>query len=365
MGKRSRERLSGMSMATTAGAEASCPWPPEADPGPSKLITLRVKDSEGVRITRTMRRTDALRDLIGFYRAMALPGDMAFVDAGGVFMHYGTVVAGDKTPADYGMEDSDEVAFFPDRVSTVPITLTVKDGKGRRVTRTMHRFNVLNILFGLHYEMLPPGAPKEGFFVYHGREVHCVMTPDCCKMEDGDEITFVPISKPSAFVTLTMKRTGTNDVDDHGSSSAVTRTMRRTDALQGLVDFYFDMVPTDEEHGAEWDVVYCGKQIDGEKTPADYEMEDGDQLRLVPASKRSAFVTITLAGVERATHTFTIRRTDKLQGLVDLWSRMAPRRYQHGFILLFDGRRVSGSRTPDNLELEDGDTIDVVAVQVG
>ncbi|KAF0905902.1 hypothetical protein E2562_008930 [Oryza meyeriana var. granulata] len=272
------------------------------------LITLRVKDSEGVRFTRTMRRTDKLLDLIGFYLTVVPPAHMAITN--GVFMHYGRRVTGDKTPADYDMEDGDEVSLFPDGTRTMPVTLTVKDSKGCRITRTMHRFNVLNVLFDLYYEMLPSCAPKEGFFTYHGREVSRVLTPARCDMKDGDDVTFVPISKPSMFVTLTLKR--------NNDGCSVTCTMRRTDKLQDLIDFYFAIVPTDE-HG-EWAVMYYGRQVEGEKTPADYEMEDGDHLRLVPVSKRSMFVTVNLVDSEKVKSAHTLRRTDELQDLMDLCS---------------------------------------------
>ncbi|KAF0905900.1 hypothetical protein E2562_008928 [Oryza meyeriana var. granulata] len=58
--------------------------------------------------------------------------------------------------------------------------------------------------------------------------------------------------------------------------------------LQGLIDFYHAMVPTTAKYDhRRWDVVYCGRQVEGEKTPADYEMEDGDQLCLFPVTKAS------------------------------------------------------------------------------
>ncbi|BAH93996.1 Os07g0574633 [Oryza sativa Japonica Group] len=167
-----------MSSSATRG-EADSPSP---EVEPSVLVTLRVKDSEGVRITRTMRRTDKLRDLTDFYLAMVVPAAVAqghVCRPVGVFMHYGRRVTGYETPADYDMDDGDEVSFFPDRVMSLPVTLTVKDSKGRTVTRTMRRIEKLNV----DGELMPTSYD----------------------MEDGDEITFVPISKPSMLVTLKMK----------------------------------------------------------------------------------------------------------------------------------------------------------------
>lgn len=41
--------------------------------------------------------------------------------------------------------------------------------------------------------------------MYRGRKVDGELMPTSYDMEDGDEITFVPISKPSMLVTLKMK----------------------------------------------------------------------------------------------------------------------------------------------------------------
>jgi small ubiquitin-related modifier len=148
-----------MSSSATRG-EADSPSP---EVEPSVLVTLRVKDSEGVRITRTMRRTDKLRDLTDFYLAMVVPAAVAqghVCRPVGVFMHYGRRVTGYETPADYDMDDGDEVSFFPDRVMSLPVTLTVKDSKGRTVTRTMRRIEKLNVLFDLYHAMFRVPWPQ-------------------------------------------------------------------------------------------------------------------------------------------------------------------------------------------------------------
>uniref|UniRef100_A0A0E0LMI8 Rad60/SUMO-like domain-containing protein n=1 Tax=Oryza punctata TaxID=4537 RepID=A0A0E0LMI8_ORYPU len=118
------------------------------------------------------------------------------------------------------------------------------------------------------------------------------------------------------------------------------------------------------------------KQVKGEKTPADYEMEDGDQISLSPvtkatddddeysffsASKRSMFVTVTVrlqACVEKnIEHTHTLRRTDELQGLMDLCSSIVlpskcKRRWLYNKCLFFfDGDPVHGTQTPDDLKI--------------
>uniref|UniRef100_A0A0D9X0N5 Ubiquitin-like domain-containing protein n=1 Tax=Leersia perrieri TaxID=77586 RepID=A0A0D9X0N5_9ORYZ len=212
MSKRSRSEIS------AAGGDQAESLSPEIDQPSNKLITLRVKDSEGVTITRTMRATDKLSDLIFFYLAMV----QANRTARGVFMHYGRKVTVNRTPADYDMEDGDEISYFPDGTMTMPVTLTVQDGKGRRITRSMRRSYMLTTLFDLYFELLPSTAPREGVFMYNHRAIDGKQSPASLDMKDGDEITFCPIIEPSFFVTLTMK--GSDD-----GCGSVTRTMRRTD----------------------------------------------------------------------------------------------------------------------------------------
>lgn len=134
--------------------------------------------------------------------------------------------------------------------------------------------------------------------------------------------------------------------------------MHRTDKLQDLIDFYEAMVPADKYCDGECQVVYGGKTVEGEKTPADCEMEDVDQIKRMS----SMFVTVTVGFVslgKNIEHAHTLRRTDKLQGLMDLCSSMMPSRYKHGCRFLFDGRFVLGSQTPDDLAQEDVDMIDL------
>uniref|UniRef100_A0A0E0EDG7 Rad60/SUMO-like domain-containing protein n=1 Tax=Oryza meridionalis TaxID=40149 RepID=A0A0E0EDG7_9ORYZ len=85
-------------------------------------------------------------------------------------------------------------------------------------------------------------------------------------------------------------------------------------------------------------------------------MEDGDQIKRMS----SMFVTVTVGFVslgKNIEHAHTLRRTDKLQCLMDLCSSMMPSRYKHGCRFLFDGRFVLGSQTPDDLAQEDEDMI--------
>uniref|UniRef100_A0A0D9X0N7 Ubiquitin-like domain-containing protein n=1 Tax=Leersia perrieri TaxID=77586 RepID=A0A0D9X0N7_9ORYZ len=119
------------------------------------------------------------------------------------------------------------------------------------------------------------------------------------------------------------------------------------------------MVPTDDEQH-ELVVMYYERQVDGEKTPADYEMEDGDQLRLVPASNRTKFVTVNLLNLEGVKGEHTLRRTDKLHaGFDGFVVNDGAFKSGGGCVFIYQGRRVQGSHTPDDLELEDGSTIHV------
>lgn len=59
--------------------------------------------------------------------------------------------------------------------------------------------------------------------MYNSREISFYQTPEKCDMNDGDEITFHPFSKPSTFVTLTIKGS-TDDGGRRRASPAIART---------------------------------------------------------------------------------------------------------------------------------------------
>ena len=73
-----------------------------------------------------------------------------------------------------------------------------------------------------------------------------------------------PVIKPAMLVTLkvqdTLRRIG-------------ARTMRRTDKLQGLMNYYYDMVCSPAPAGS---FVFDGKRLKGEQTPEDLRMKSGD-----------------------------------------------------------------------------------------
>ncbi|TVU01272.1 hypothetical protein EJB05_53311, partial [Eragrostis curvula] len=154
------------------------------------------------------------------------------------------------------------------------------------------------------------------------------------------------------FVTLSV-----TDAEDH----EITRTMRKTEKLDTLIDMYYDMVlDTIVPQGDEWAFLYRGKRVDGAKTPADYKMNDGDELVFSFGTEQSKFVTLTVREEEsRLAFTLTLRRTDQLGDLMDFYYDMV-RTVEHGDgVFLYDGRRVRGDKTPQELGMEDGDEIEV------
>jgi small ubiquitin-related modifier len=79
----------------------------EVDDG---FITIKVQDANRFRINFTMRKTDKLQALIDYYYA-SVP---TVARGTGRFLVDGTRMQGWKTPADFNMEDGDEVDVFTD-----------------------------------------------------------------------------------------------------------------------------------------------------------------------------------------------------------------------------------------------------------
>ncbi|KAK1692402.1 hypothetical protein QYE76_009099 [Lolium multiflorum] len=137
----------------------------------------------------------------------------------------------------------------------------------------------------------------------------------------------------------------------------LTRTMRRSDQLQVLMDFYYSMVPT-VKHG-EGVFNYRGPEInhDGTRTPADYEMKDGDEIRFFP---KVELVTPVLQDFTGRSFTRTMRTTDRLQVLMDFYHAMVPSAGVAPGVFMYCGERVTGEQTPAGIGMKDWDRIYVV-----
>ncbi|KAG8099589.1 hypothetical protein GUJ93_ZPchr0013g34008 [Zizania palustris] len=251
---------------------------PEFKPCTHRTTISGNSSTEYVRIECRMRTTDELRVLTNLYLDL-YPADRRCAVVG-VFMHLSSRVRVGLTPADYDMKDGDEIRFVPIRSRTVFVTLTIKHPDGSSFTRTMRRTDRLQDLIDFFIETYGYNR-RQDIFMYNGRQVSGEKSPSYYEMDDGDEITFVPISKRSEFVTLKIK------CDD---GSIFTRTMRRTKRLQVLIDFYHAMVPADKDVG---EFIYQGRQVDGQKSPSDYMMEDGDHVFFC---KQVKYLSITLVG---------------------------------------------------------------------
>ncbi|KAL6656830.1 hypothetical protein ACP70R_004610 [Stipagrostis hirtigluma subsp. patula] len=142
--------------------------------------------------------------------------------------------------------------------------------------------------------------------------------------------------------------------DDDGRK--IARTMRRTDALRDLTDFYYAMVPTVPRGKGVF--LYRGKVIDGERTPADCKMGDGDQVDFFLEMKPSMFITLKLYKPDGPKLTRTVRRTDPLKDLMDYYYTMQPKAMESRF--MFECTRIRGDQTPMDLKMEDGDELYVL-----
>ncbi|GJN32843.1 hypothetical protein PR202_gb21380 [Eleusine coracana subsp. coracana] len=146
-------------------------------------------------------------------------------------------------------------------------------------------------------------------------------------------------------------------VRDEGDRE-ITRTMQTTEKLDNLIDLYQDMVPIYMQ--GEGEFLYRGKPVDRMKTPADYKMSDWDELVFSSGIEQSTFVTLTVREEETGLgFTRTLRRTDRLDDLMDFYYDMVPTVEYGDGVFLFDGRRVRGDKTPKELGMVDGDDIEV------
>nr|CAB3454735.1 unnamed protein product [Digitaria exilis] len=112
------------------------------------------------------------------------------------------------------------------------ITPVIKDEEGRMISRTMRATDELQVLMDFYYHTVPVVPHGEGVFCYKGQVLDGGLAPGDYGMASGDRVDFFLEMRPDTFVTVTVR-------DARGPE--VTRTMRMTDAMQDLFEFYFEM----------------------------------------------------------------------------------------------------------------------------
>ncbi|XP_040254478.1 small ubiquitin-related modifier 1-like [Aegilops tauschii subsp. strangulata] len=142
---------------------------------------------------------------------------------------------------------------------------------------------------------------------------------------DEEEEDRKPVIKPGVHVTLKVRNT-----DGH----TVYRTMRRTEQLQSLMDFYYASVPAVQRGTGRF--LYDGGRLRGWQTPAELQMEDGDEVDFftellggggtsaLPKAERGMaadlrFVTLKVVDQEQRLVRRTIRMTAQLQIVMDAY----------------------------------------------
>ncbi|KQK15578.1 uncharacterized protein LOC100821657 [Brachypodium distachyon] len=140
----------------------------------------------------------------------------------------------------------------------------------------------------------------------------------------------------------------------------LSRTMRRTDKLDVLMDFYYSAMAPVVEHGYGV-FLYHGRRIKCEETPADRGMEDGAEVEFFLVTRPRVFVTPVLEDRHGRRFTFSIGRTDRMQRLMDFYNGMVPAEMSGETRFYFSGKEITREQKPENLMLEDEDVINVKA----
>lgn len=146
------------------------------------------------------------------------------------------------------------------------VTLVVKDEAGRRLTTTMRKVDNLQVLLDFYYSTMAPTVERgSGVLEYRGTQIVFprAQKPVEFDMKDGDVIDFVPVIRPPTLVTPVLE-------EHHGEWRSFARTVRRTDPVKDLMDFYHR---TALKAGAVFE--FDGRRLEGDETPADLHLEDG------------------------------------------------------------------------------------------
>uniref|UniRef100_A0A1D1ZJ33 Small ubiquitin-related modifier n=1 Tax=Anthurium amnicola TaxID=1678845 RepID=A0A1D1ZJ33_9ARAE len=83
-----------------------------------------------------------------------------------------------------------------------------------------------------------------------------------------------------------------------------------------------------------------------------------------PADQSSAHINLKVKGQDGNEVFFRIKRSTQLRKLMNAYCDRQSVDF-NSIAFLFDGRRLRGEQTPDELEMEDGDEIDAMLHQTG
>ncbi|CAD6223398.1 unnamed protein product [Miscanthus lutarioriparius] len=169
-----------------------------------------------------------------------------------------------------------------------------------------------------------------------------------------------PVIKPATLVTLKVQDT---------QRRVVTRTMRRTDKLQVLMDCYYDVVCSAGAGAGAGTrgagrFVFDGKRLKGEQTTKDLGMKSGDQIDFFgdlgatdggdaeEEVDEDVHVTVKVQDTAGRTVKFTVRNTQKLQVIMNDYYASVPGVTVGTGKFLYDGRQLKGGQTPADLKME-------------
>jgi hypothetical protein len=171
----------------------------------------------------------------------------------------------------------------------------------------------------------------------------------------------VPIARPVRFVTLTVQDAQRRDV---------TRTMRVTDTLQGLMDHYYDMVGSAGTRRAGR-FVFDGKRLKGKQTPEELGMKNRDKIDFFvdlsatddggDVEEPAVYVTVKVVVVDMKERKVerTLQSTHKLQVVMDAYYDSVPDVSRGVGKFLYDGSLLKGWQTLAQLKMDDKDEIEI------
>ncbi|KAJ6956202.1 hypothetical protein NC652_007333 [Populus alba x Populus x berolinensis] len=155
--------------------------------------------------------------------------------------------------------------------------------------------------------------------------------------------------------------------------------IKRSTQLKKLMNAYCDRQSVEINSIA---FLFDGRRLRGEQTPDELDMEDGDEIDAMlhqtggavktsqpqeedkKPNDQSAHINLKVKGQDGNEVFFRIKRSTQLKKLMNAYCDRQSVEF-NSIAFLFDGRRLRGEQTPDELEMEDGDEIDAMLHQTG
>ncbi|GJS11234.1 small ubiquitin-related modifier 1 [Tanacetum coccineum] len=141
----------------------------------------------------------------------------------------------------------------------------------------------------------------------------------------------------------------------------VSFRFKRNKKLQDLLNEYCDKQSKDTT-GSEF--LLNGNRFQADKTPDESKMNPMKFEEKKPFGDQSVHINLKVKSQDGIELSFRIKRNKQLKTLIDEYCDKQSKE-TNATVFVFNRKRLQADKTPDELEMEDGEVIDAILYQMG